>query len=268
MAKYFRFPWAVDGDKAAIPDPTQSDGAVSYQQGYGPNYETNPETDPNSRDIERTMYNQALFDITQTLQQYFQRSVPPYITSAMNGGVAYGYSQYARVLFNNRIYESLINNNTTEPTNTTNWRLVDFGGLDARYALQSALGTAAALNTGTANGNIPLIGTPGTTTAGANSAVVLRAGSNSNGNYRVWSDGFIFQYGVTMASNNNRSFPISFTSNSNQIFLVGQLLFDNLADLGVTEGTVYAFIVSSSVYRMRRGTANLAAPIVWIAGGF
>ena len=43
---------------------------------------------------------------------------------------------------------------------------------------------------GTADGNIPQIGTPGTTSLGTRSAVVVRSGSNANGSFRVWSDGF------------------------------------------------------------------------------
>ena len=144
MAKYFRFPWSVTGDKIAIPDELQPSGEVSYQQGYGIDYERNPATDPNARDIERQMYNQALFDITETLQQYYQRGVPPYITAAMNGGTAYAYDQYARVRYDpgtgDRIYESLINNNTNLPTVTTAWRLADFNSLDARYPV-GATGT-------------------------------------------------------------------------------------------------------------------------------
>ena len=138
MAKYFRFPWATSGDKADIPDNTQSSGAVSYNEGYGISYQQDPATNPSARTIERQMYNQALFDVTSTLQQYYQRGVPPFITSALNGGVAFSYSQYASVLFNNRVYESLINNNTNLARQvTTNWRLVDFTGLDARYGLGS-----------------------------------------------------------------------------------------------------------------------------------
>ena len=170
MAKYFRFPWAVSGDKTEIPDETQSSGAVSYQQGYGNPYEQDPATAPGARNIEREMYNQALFDITETLQQYYQRGVPPFITTTDNGGSAFGYPQYSRVLFNNRVYESLINNNTNTPP--TQWRLVDFTALDALYLLAGnnlsdlaspstartnlGLGSAATRNTGTGGGDVPL----------------------------------------------------------------------------------------------------------------
>ena len=137
MTTYFRFPWAINGDRADIPATTQANGAVSYQQGYGPAYAANPATDPNARDIEREMYNKALFDITSVLQQYYQRGTPPFIAAADNGGVSFAYPIYSRVLFNNRVYESLVNNNTTAPTNSTNWRPVDFTGLDARYLTQT-----------------------------------------------------------------------------------------------------------------------------------
>ena len=218
MAKYFRFPFAVAGDRTDVPDATQADSTLSYQQGYSVNYELNQATDPNALDVERRLYNQSLFDVTSTLQQYFQRGVPPYITADDNGGVAYGYNQYARVLFNNRVYESLINNNTTTPTNTTNWRLVDFAGLDARYLTQTTGDARYIAGTlGTADGNIPQIGTPGTTTTGNRSAVVVRSGSNSNGNYRVWSDGLIIQWGLNTTSIGinatiTSNFPISFNS--------------------------------------------------------
>ena len=263
MARYFRFPWAVAGDKTTIPDTTQTDGAVSYQEGYGDPYEQDPATTPGARNIEREMYNQALFDVTSTLQQYYQQGVPDYITPAENGGTAYGYPIYARVRLNNRVYESLIANNTNAPTVTSAWRLADFLGLDARYLQQTGadarylleannlsdlisqstarsnlgLGTAATRNTGTASdqvplnsqlptlgtaatldvgqdsGDIPQIGTPATA---GRSAVVINAGSNSNGGYRIYSDGFIEQwsvaYSISPGQTLTRNWPISFSN--------------------------------------------------------
>ena len=254
MAKYFRFPWAINGNKTAIPDATQSNGAVSYQQGYGPAYAANPTTDPSARDIERVMYNQALFDITENVQEYSQFGTPDYITAADNGGTAFPYAQYARVQYNPgsgmRVYESIINNNTNLPTVTTAWRLVDFTGLDARYGL----GSTTPLRTGTANGNLPLIGTPGTTAAGANSAVVVRQGSNTNGFFRVWSDGLIMQWqgGIfppPPATTVSVTFPISYANLSSVVVVVSQ------SDEGASNRTQFG----SDIHTVRANTFNIVA---------
>ena len=193
MGKYFRFPFANQGDKVTVPDETQQNGQVSYNQGYGADYQRTPGTDPQARRIERNRFNQLLFDVTQTLRDYYQQTYPDFITAAVNGGEAYPYPQYAKVRYDAgsgfRVYESLINNNTNLPTVTTAWRLADFTGLDARYGL----GSITPLVTGTAAGNIPLIGTPGTDAAGSNSAVMVRSGSNGNGSFWVFSNGFILQ---------------------------------------------------------------------------
>ena len=242
MARYFRFPFANQGDKVVFPDTIQADGSLSYNQGYGPDYQRNPATDNQARRPDRSRFNQLLFDITSTLQRYYQEDTPRFITASDNGGTAFQYPIYARVRYDDgsgfRVYESLKNNNNSLPTVTADWRLVDIAGLDARFltrALADSLyittavadgryltpsaGDSRFLNesnnlsdlenaatartnlglvTGTAAGNIPVIGTPGTTAAGANSAVVVRSGMNANGRFRVWSDGFTECYGVVI----------------------------------------------------------------------
>lgn len=115
MTKYYPYPFGIDGIVASVPDPTQSNGSVSYQSGYTLNYTRNPITDPTGFDFPLDQNNQVLYDITANLQQYWQFGVPPFITSSMNLGSPYSYSQYARCVSGGRIYESLVNSNTDTP---------------------------------------------------------------------------------------------------------------------------------------------------------
>ena len=293
MARYFNIPFANAGDKNDIPDPTQADGAVNYTEGYGPDYSLDPVANAATANrVERQIFNELLFQITDVLKEYYERTYPPY-TSTIT------YAQYARVLFNNRIYESRINSNSTNPTNTTNWQLVDIAGLealfytrtaadaaflnqsegDARYLNEASnlsdlpssttartnlgLGTSATRSTGTATGAIPRIGTPGTTSTNGNSAVVVRAGSNANGFYRVWSDGYIEQWGrATRESNSATSpligiFPIAFsippanrstgTPISNPGLTIPLALSPRGADVSTTSVNFYSTYTSSSI---------------------
>ena len=155
MARYYRLAFAVSGDRMPVNDETPN-SQLSYATGYTSDYSLDDEDDPaNARNVERTLMNQLFFDVTSTLQLYYQTGVPPFITAAMNGGTAYSYAKAARVIESGRIYESLVANNTAAVSSTSNWRPADLDGLDARYAQSSALGTAAIVDTGTGSANVP-----------------------------------------------------------------------------------------------------------------
>ncbi len=136
MARYFRLPFAVNGDKDILPDTTVNT-AVSYDTGYTADYQRDPVTDPLARNPERNFFNQILFDVTDTLRLYYENGVPPFIAPSDNNNQPFLYNQGARVLFNARVYESRVGNNGTEPSNATNWQPVDIAGNDARYLLES-----------------------------------------------------------------------------------------------------------------------------------
>lgn len=53
MTKIFKIPFATQGDKTVVPVEIQTDGSVSYTQGYGYDYERDQVTDPAAKDIER-----------------------------------------------------------------------------------------------------------------------------------------------------------------------------------------------------------------------
>ena len=120
--KYFLYPFGVDGNLLAIPDPTQISGAVSYQQGFPIGYEE-ANTSPGYLPIPRDQFNQLMFDVTSALQQIQQTGFPSFITSAANGGSPFSYAIGAEVWSAGVPYRSLIAGNTDTPP-TSNWEII------------------------------------------------------------------------------------------------------------------------------------------------
>jgi microcystin-dependent protein len=122
---FIRKTFAEDGDKTTVPFNIDLSGAVSYEEGYGPDYELEQD-DPAKRNIERAKLNQLLNTITSELRHYQTLTFPLFITSSDNNGAPFPYQKFAIVRFDDGagydIYESLIDDNETDPTNTTNWR--------------------------------------------------------------------------------------------------------------------------------------------------
>lgn len=151
MAKFFRFPFALNGDRAAIPDDAQSDGSVSFNQGFGPFYEL-PLTDPNSKRVPRDETNQYIFDITDNIRQYQLNGTPDWVTAAQNGGAPVAYSYGARVRYDAgagvRVWQSTTVNNTSTPGTDANWVLSEPFNFAANVA------TNAEVQAGTANDKI------------------------------------------------------------------------------------------------------------------
>lgn len=172
LNKFFRFPFAVTGDKSAVPDDTQLSGDVSFEQGYGPDYARDPATDPLAKNIERDKMNQLLFDITTALREYQITGFPDFITSAQNGGTAYSYDQNAIVKYSGVLYISLVSSNTALPNDATKWALLPTPALLQQSAYTSAIagGTADAI---TASFSPPITALP---TAGT-LALMVRANS-------------------------------------------------------------------------------------------
>jgi len=78
VSKYFNVPFADTGDKTSVPDAVQAGGEVSYSQGYGPDYQRDPSTDPQAIRIERQQYNQVLNDVTMAIKELQEMGVPTY----------------------------------------------------------------------------------------------------------------------------------------------------------------------------------------------
>lgn len=125
--KYFKYPFATAGDKTAIPETTQPDGTMSYQEGFSVDYQDDYPDDANAKAIPRDETNQLFFDMTNTLKQYQEFGVPDFISSSDNLGTPFPYAINAMVRYTNNIYISLADANVALPTDDTQWRLLDLG---------------------------------------------------------------------------------------------------------------------------------------------
>lgn len=121
---YFYYPFATGGDTSVIPITTQPSGSISYQQGYGPDYEKNLLTDPTAIPIGRQTMNQLFLDITTQLQQYSQNGTPDFITTLQNQGSPFAYPIYARTRYGGQVYENQVASNTATPGTDDTWLLV------------------------------------------------------------------------------------------------------------------------------------------------
>lgn len=122
MARFIRFPWATTGDRVAVPFPTDPSGAVSYAQGFGPDYEIAP-GDPGWKPVPRDETNGLYYDLTDNIRQYQLNGVPDWYPPTENGGTPIAYPLNARVRYtDNLLYRSLVSANTAEPgSNPSQW---------------------------------------------------------------------------------------------------------------------------------------------------
>lgn len=125
--KFFRYLFGVAGDRVAVPDTTPVDGSVNYQAGYGFDYQR-AQTDPLVKNIERNKLNQILYEITLGLRQYQTHGFPEFIQPVDNGGLPYSYDKNSYVIWTDgQVYVSLVDANTSDPTDVTKWQLALLG---------------------------------------------------------------------------------------------------------------------------------------------
>lgn len=121
--KFFKFLFASSGDITDVPNTVQGDGSVSYQQGYGPDYEADPAA-PGVLYPERRKMNDLFFSLTQVAQNYQVHGFPDFITTSDNGGTPYPYDRNAWVRYSNgNIYFSLADSNVALPTDPAWWTM-------------------------------------------------------------------------------------------------------------------------------------------------
>jgi hypothetical protein len=114
--KFFGIPFALAGDRTVTPDAVQPDGSVSYNNGFGFDYER-PNTDPDYKPVPRPGMNGLFFDLTEAVGIIQRQGLADWTAA----GAPYVIN--ARVRHLDEPWVSLIANNNDTPGATANWRL-------------------------------------------------------------------------------------------------------------------------------------------------
>ncbi|OWK47545.1 hypothetical protein [Fimbriiglobus ruber] len=200
ISGYFDIPFAQGGDLNTIPDATQPSGTVSYEQGFPVGYST--PVSSGGFNVPRTSINQAFNDVTTAMQYFQQGNAAAFITSAMNGGTAYSYPEYAIVSHGGVTYVSLANSNTDTPPSSKWQVLTSLGNSgvvgDSRNLVIAQASTVTA--TVTADEVIVETALGGTTTKISSFSVTLNTAStglNGMDTGSPPSSGYLWVYAVT-----------------------------------------------------------------------
>lgn len=117
-------PFASNGDTQTIPDETDNEGFVSFNEGWGGDYERDLRTDTRAKPMGRKEMNYVLNAITRNIRQYQTTGFPEFITAADNNGVAFAYGTGVVVMYNNTLYLSLVSNNVSVPgSDESTWQV-------------------------------------------------------------------------------------------------------------------------------------------------
>ena len=115
MTKIFKIPFATQGDRTSIPNEVQADGAVSYTQGYGYDYERDQISDPAAKDIEREKMNGIFHDITEAIGEVQNYGFPKWAEEGKP------YPIRSVVYHKNKVWQSKVENNEVEPVAGAQW---------------------------------------------------------------------------------------------------------------------------------------------------
>lgn len=112
----FKVPFAASGDTSSIPTEAQSDGSVSFTQGFTFDYERKTDgTDPQGKVFPRTPFNGLMNEITASIGEIQQNGHPSW-----SAGMA-PYPINARVRYNDINWISTVSNNSSTPGSGANW---------------------------------------------------------------------------------------------------------------------------------------------------
>jgi hypothetical protein len=128
MAKYIKRAFAENGIKTTVPTDTVIDGSLSYEQGWGADYELDP-SDPNAKFPRIGNFNELFNTITSNIKELQEQTFPSWIADDGSGS-PFAYSKDVIVTYTDgNNYVSLVDDNDKEPTTGTQWRIININEL-------------------------------------------------------------------------------------------------------------------------------------------
>lgn len=115
MSKFFKTPFAQQGDKEVIPLETQLDNSVSYTNGYGIEYETD-NIEGTGKPLPRPERNSLMYDITEAIGEKQQYGFPKWSTEGKP------YPVNTVLYHGDNVFISLKDGNNVTPVNGANWK--------------------------------------------------------------------------------------------------------------------------------------------------
>lgn len=138
MSFPFKIPFAASGDQSTVPDSDLT-GSVNFTDGYTPDYQADPSSDPNAKLIERDKFNFLMNKITGAVGEIQRQGAADWYADLAP------YDLNAEVFYNGKRWRSTIANNSAVPGVGSEW-------------LGVTPGTAASRDVGTAAGNVMQVG--------------------------------------------------------------------------------------------------------------
>ena len=125
MAKYYKYPFAVNGDTTDVPDDPVGT-TVSYLYGYTPQYEEDPTLKPDAHYVERRQFNSIMKEVTNNIKEYQEYTVPEWISNC-GTGKPFSYGIGASVSYKGTVYNNCVKGNTKTPDSPKSGWVVNRG---------------------------------------------------------------------------------------------------------------------------------------------
>jgi hypothetical protein len=117
VGRLFTIPFATAGDRVPIPNPTQPSGAVSFTDGFTPDYEL-ANTDPNYKPVPRDETNALYHDMTEAIGIIQKQGYSDWFDPAVS---LFNYPINAYVRHLDIVWRSTVPNNSATPGAGPEW---------------------------------------------------------------------------------------------------------------------------------------------------